>query len=494
MAQTGAQEQDDLIITRGVTDAAARAVQRRCAAGELARLAPGIYVRDREPQAQAARVREHWVRILGELVPGSVVSYRSAYVAVPSEGVVVLSHPTRFNRTIRLPGLRVALVKGPGPLPGDAPLGGGALHLASMERMLLENLTRTRGQDGRSRGEPAVRERLAQILAGDGAPALERLLANARALAAPLGMGRELERLGELVGALQPAATPPQDAEPAAAPVPQGAADPACIAMLEALAAWLRAQRLPRVRALPAPGPQRRHQAFVEAWFDCFDSADALPLAAARASLLGGKAEAGDGAAMRELLSVFKLAVTSPLCDTVPPFGSGFAPSLVARHALLLRLWDPAEAGRLREAALAGVPKERVVPERIVGTLAAGSTLALAVPEGLARAIFYSILLWRVHPFRRGNEAMARLLMNAELSTVGEGRILIPARLRPALERGRNRLMRVGDPGRVARLLSALQRWTASLDWADLDRLMPRLRRARAFDGPRLAPAIRPRP
>jgi len=193
-----AERQDDLIITRGASGADARAVQRRCVAGELVRLAPGIYLREHDPQAQAARVREHWVRILGELVPGSVVSYRSAYAAVPSEGVLILSHPTRFNRTLRLPGLRVALVKGPGPLPRDTPLGDGALHLASMERMLLENLTRPRGLQGRSRGEAAVTERLAQILAGEGPAALDTLRTRARQLAESLEMDRELERLEHL--------------------------------------------------------------------------------------------------------------------------------------------------------------------------------------------------------------------------------------------------------------------------------------------------------
>src|SRR6266478_4342532 len=147
MPGLAAERQDDLIITRGAPSAVARSAQRRCVAGELARLAPGLYVSDRDPQAQAALVREHWVRILGELVPGAIVSYRSAYGAAPAEGVLILSHPSRFNRTIRLPGLRVALVKGPGALPGDAPLGHGALHLASMQRMLLENLTRPRGAE-----------------------------------------------------------------------------------------------------------------------------------------------------------------------------------------------------------------------------------------------------------------------------------------------------------------------------------------------------------
>jgi hypothetical protein len=487
VANLAAERHDALIITRGGPDAAARAVQRRCAAGELARLAPGIYVREHDPQAQAARVREHWVRILGELVPGSVVSYRSAYGAVPTEGVVVLSHPTRFNRTIRLPGLRVALVKGPGPLPGDTPLGEGTLHLASMERMLLENLTRTRGHEGRSRGDAAVQERLGQILAGDGVEALQRLRVRARELAGPLGMQRELARLEALLEALpKPAqcASSTFDAR-AEATAQEFAADADCIAMLETLATRLRARPVTGVAASPARQPDRTHQAFVEAWFDCFDSADLQHTASARAAVLGGKVGAGGSAPMRELLSVFKLAVSSPLCDSVPPFGSGFANGLKARHALMMRLAEPGEAGRLRVDGGSATVEAAVAPEHILGTLAAGSTRALAVPEGLARAIFYSVLLWRVQPFDRGNEPLARLVMNAELSSVGQGRIIIPARMRARVESAREQLVERRQAARYIRLLARLQRWTASLDFSDLDRVLPWLERMRAFDGAR---------
>jgi hypothetical protein len=488
-----AERQNDLIITRGASGAAARAVQRRCVAGELARLAPGIYVYEREPQAQAIRVREHWVRILGELVPGSVVSYRSAYTAVPSESVLVLSHPTRFNRTIRLPGLRVALVKGPGPLPGDTPLRDGALHLASMERMLLENLTRPRGHEGRSRGEAAVQARLEQILA-DGPEALDRLRGRACKLALPLSMERELARLEQLIDALRvPAASASSRAQAAAAGSTQFQADPACVQVLEALADRLRAQRMQRVAAPPEREPDRSHRAFVEAWFDCFDSADALSIELARAAVLGGQVGVGGSAPMRELLSAFKLAVTSPLCDSVPPFGHGFAQALQARHALMTRLAEPGEAGRLRVGAASIGPDGTVEPARIASTLAVGSTLALSVPEGLARAIFYSILLWRVQPFEHGNERLVHLTMNAELSSVGECRIVVPARMRARLERSREDLVRGIDPDRYIRLLAVLQRWTALLDGSDLDRLQAQLARMRAFERSGARP-VRPRP
>jgi hypothetical protein len=496
MPGLAAERQDELIITRGAPSAVARSVQRRCVAGELARLAPGLYVSDRDPQAQAALVREHWVRILGELVPGAVVSYRSAYGAAPAEGVLILSHPSRFNRTIRLPGLRVALVKGPGALPGDAPLGSGALHLASMQRMLLENLTRPRGADGRSRGEAAVRQRLEQILAaGDGALALDRVRSVARSLAGPLNMSRELVRLEHLIDELL---SPPEDSASADAPgAGAGEAEPGCIAMLQALAHRLRRQRWPRWEAVATGQPDRAHQALVEAWFECFDAAPLPVIRQACADVLAEKVGIASDAPMRELLSVFKLAASSPLSDSVPPFGDWFAQGMRARHGLLMRLVEPMRAGRFRARdpsapAAAPVPG-RIEPERIEGTLVAGSKLAIEVPEGLARAIFYSILLRRVQPFDRGSDKLAHLLMNAELSSVGEARIVVPTRMREHLQIAGERLLRQGDPERYIRLLVALQRWSAALDFSDLNRLLTRLAAMRAFDRAQ-APPVTPRP
>ena len=478
MAYTVAERRDvDLIITRGSSGAAVRAIQRRCLSGELVRLAPGIYLRERDPRAQALRVREHWVLILGELVPGSVVSYRSAYAAVPSEDVLILSHPTRFNRTIHLPGLRISLVKGPGPLPHDTPLGDGALHLASMERMLLENLTRPRGAEGRSRGEAAVRERLGQILNGEGREALDRVRQRARELAGPLEMLRELERLESMIDALLPAQAPQGLAdlvEPEPRAPAEQRADPNRLTLLRTLASRLQLQRWPRWAASAVQDPDRSHQGFVEAWFDCFESGDVQQIMQARAAIIGAEIVAASTAPMRELLSVFKLAVSSPLCDSVPPFGAWFAQGLKARHALMMHLTDPDLAGEFRAAE----------GERIEGTLAAGSTLALSVPEGLARAIFYLVLLWSVQPFERGNERLGRLLMNAELSCVGDSRIIIPPRMRGHLERAVERLLRQGDERRVVRLLVGLQRWTASLDFSDLDLLIARLTGLGAFERP----------
>ena len=199
MANLAIGRRDDVLITRGAPAAEARAVQRRAKAGELVRLAEGIYVPERDPKAQAAVVRRNWHRIIGTLAPGGVVSHKSAHAGgITPDGVIIVSHPSNYNRTIVLPGLRLTLVKGPGVLPGDMPLGDNNLYFASRARQLLENLTPTRGASGRSAGPGAVEERLVAILNASGNVELNRIRDAARALAEPLGLKEEFKKLGRI--------------------------------------------------------------------------------------------------------------------------------------------------------------------------------------------------------------------------------------------------------------------------------------------------------
>ena len=143
---------------------------------------------------------------------------------------------------------------------------------------------------------------------------------------------------------------------------------------------------------------------------------------------------------------------------------------------------------RLSDAPAAGEFRS-IDGEQFEAVLAAASTLALGVREGLARAIFYLVLLWGMRPFEGGNERLGCLLMNAELSSVGHSRILIPARMRGHLERAIERLLRLGDARRTIRLLTALQQWSALLDFSDLELLVARLDWMRAFERPDPVPA-----
>ena len=202
MSQIATYGQSEVLITRGAPAGQARAIQRRASRGDLMPVAQGIYVASKSEKAIAKIVRRNWVRIAETLVPDAVVSYRSANAGgISNDNMLILSHPTRFNKTFKLPGLTVYVVKGPSALPGDVPLGIGGLHIASWPRRLIENLVRTRGTHSRSAGETEVKKRLGEILAFHGEADLEEICEKARSLAQPLDLIQEFEKLEKLISA-----------------------------------------------------------------------------------------------------------------------------------------------------------------------------------------------------------------------------------------------------------------------------------------------------
>src|ERR1700757_705872 len=133
----------DLIFAASVPAAEARTLQRQAAAGTLRRVCKGVYAPKVTDEELAALVRRNWQSVAGMIVPGGVVSHISAMRGgVLPNGQVTLSHPTIFNKKVSLPGLVARVVRGPGPLPGDLPIGTSGIHYASRARMLLENIGR----------------------------------------------------------------------------------------------------------------------------------------------------------------------------------------------------------------------------------------------------------------------------------------------------------------------------------------------------------------
>ena len=270
MANLAVTRQDEVFITRGnESGAEARAIQRRAKEGELTRIAEGVYLREKNAKAQKAVVRRNWFRILGALAPGAVVSYRSAYAGgMTPDGVVYLSHPTNFNRKISLPGMQAVLVKGPGSLPGDMPLGDGKLYFASRSRQLLENLSPERGTRGKSAGAKAVEELLVKILHANGEPELNRVRDETRALAKPLGLSEQFGKLDKLIGALLAThangVLKTKEGKLVAKGTP---VDSGRMARFEALAAKLRTAVLARRPAVATNEPARSSFAFLEAYF-----------------------------------------------------------------------------------------------------------------------------------------------------------------------------------------------------------------------------------
>ncbi|OGA42168.1 MAG: cell filamentation protein Fic [Betaproteobacteria bacterium RIFCSPLOWO2_12_FULL_62_13] len=489
MANIATTRQDEIFITRGNESAAeVRAIQRRAKDGELTRIAEGVYIREKDPDTQKAVVRRNWFRILGALAPGAVVSYRSAYAGgLTTDGVVYLSHPRNFNRKIALPGVQAVLVKGPGPLPGDTPLGDGKLYFASRSRQILENLSPERGSRGKSAGAEAVEELLIKILHANGEAGLNRIRDDARALVEPLGFKDQFKKLDKLIGALlathADGVLKTKEGKLVAKGTP---VDPERMARFEVLATKLRAIVLPRRPAVATSEPARSHFAFLEAYFSNYVEGTEFEIEEARDIALEGRIVDRRPKDSHDILGVFRLALQSPGRDTVPPLGADFPEELARRHAQMLEKRPESSPGEFKLEPNRAGGTWFVDPHMVRGTLIEGSQLARSIPEGLARAIYYSFLATEVHPFNDGNGRMSRLVMNAELSRVGEARIIIPTLFHEEYVDCQRQLSRQDTPNGLIHALALMQQWTVAFDYTDVSALIESVRRTNALERSRV--------
>jgi fido (protein-threonine AMPylation protein) len=111
-----------------------------------------------------------------------------------------------------------------------------------------------------------------------------------------------------------------------------------------------------------------------------------------------------------------------------------------------------------------------------------GARLALSVPEGMARAIYYAFLVSEIHPFDDGNGRLSRLLMNAELTRVGLARVIIPTLFHPQYVDCARALTRKNDPTGFVRSIVKMVHWCNQFDYSDIDALIQAIRNTNALE------------
>jgi len=468
----------------GEDAAHARSLQRRAKAGELQRVASGVYVRAGSDEEVRGRVRRNWQSIAGHLIPGAVVSHISAFSRGLTEaGYVTLSHPTRFNRTIRLPGVDFILLKGSAALPGDMPLGQTGLYWSSRHRALLENLGRTTAARPTRAGRNAVEERLVSILNASGESALNQVRDAARSCAAELGAEKAFDELNSIIGLLLKTHQKGQLRTKAGQWVAQGTpVDAERIGRFERLAAALRTAVLPLIKDVAPADNAKVNFAFIESYFSNYVEGTKFSIEEAEGIVLRNAIVAGRPKDSHDVLGVFTQIMQAGTRDSVPAPGEPFVAGLQERHRAMLERRPEASPGELKTDVNYAGTTQFVLPAFVRGTLQEGSRLALSVPEGLARAIFYAFLVSEVHPFDDGNGRLSRLTMNAELSRLGLCRIIIPTLFHPQYVDCQRALTRSDDPDGFIRALAFAVRWCAAFDYSDLLSLVAALRATNAFE------------
>lgn len=459
-------------------------VSRAARRGEVRKLGPRLYTTNLTDPAEAIIRRNLWP-VVGLLFPGRVVSHRTALEARPTPaGTIFVSGP--YDRVVELPGLRIRQLKGPAPVEGDTRFVQ-SLWIASPARALLECLgaRRIRGTEAPALSRSEIETRLETVLRR-GENAANALRDRARSIAPELDAGTAFEELDRLIGALLGTRQAVLQTNAARARAQGEPYDPDRIdlfrILFEALSAW---ESVPRPDAALSRSTFA-NLAFADAYFSNFIEGTEFEVEEAVEIVFAGRIPRNRPADAHDILGTYRL-VGSPVemrRSAVAP-GSDFddfLSRLKRCHHMIMEVRMDKRPGEFKtEINRAGLTVF-VEPQLVRGTLRQGLEMMRSTGDPFKKAAFLMFVLSEVHPFDDGNGRIARAMMNAELISGGERRILIPTAYREDYLLALRALSRERSPRPLLRTLDRAQEFSAAVDFSELDGALATLRACRAFE------------
>jgi hypothetical protein len=460
-------------------------LSRAVGAGTLRRVAPGIYTGDLLRPLEEV-VDRNWSTIVAKYFPGAIFAGRSARVHRPIDGFLYVAHPRR-TRPLVLPGLTVHPVKGPGPLPGDTELPDG-LVLPSTARGLLDNLSR---RSERQMPLEEVERWVADIVQDQGEERLNYIRDRAREIADIAGQHGALSRLDRIIAAAL--ATGPAEAVVSEELRARAAGSPFDVRradLFRRLAEYLVSVPPEPIPALPQDADRRHLLPFYEAYFSNYIEGTEFTLDEAASIALDGEIPTGRPADAHDIMGTYGLTVDDSEMARVPAGSESFLSILQERHRRVLAGRPEKRPGQWKRADnRAG--STVFVPWRLVEpTLVVGWDAGTQIIDPFSRAAYMVFIVSEVHPFEDGNGRIARLMMNAELVTAAQVRILIPTVFRNNYLQALRGASHNGQFQPLVSVLRFAQRYTARVDFSSRQAAERILERTNALRDPTEADAV----
>lgn len=458
-------------------------IERLRTSSHLRKMGARLYTSDMQRPLEELG-REHRLEIVGKLCPGAVICYRSALERRPPEdGSIFVAGD--YHRIVRLPGLIIRQVQGPGPLEGDVPYVNG-LYMASRSRALLENLrpTKGRGLVSRSIGRSAVEELLAELVTRGGEAELNQARDHARRLATHLEAEDPLQILEEIIGGLLNS-RPARLTSPAAVAVAKGEPyDTRRIARFEILGSTLRNTAFPSRPTRSMTQAAFANEAFFDAYFSNYIEGTKFTVDQALNIVFKNEMPQNRPKDAHDIRGTYEIVGNPVEMRRDYPTFDAFLSVLRARHTHIMHDRIEVSPGLFKSENNQAGSTLFVAPPLVLGTLRRGFEFLTSLQDPMARALFVMFVVAEVHPFNDGNGRVARAMMNGELLRADQTRIFIPSVFRNEYVGGLKRLTNHDDPSAFTRILEYAQRFVSRIRFEDLDQARDLLRRAWAFEDP----------
>jgi Fic/DOC family len=463
--------------------AISEALRRAVRAGKARKLAGRLYTRNLDEPLEGI-ARRNWQAIVAHYFPEAVVADRSALEAKPApDGSLFLDAGPDYagRRPAVIPGLKLRPRKGTGPIEGDMPYMG--VHIASQPRAMLENTrdSRARGGVARTYSRPELEAELSRVIQQRGKEGLNELRDQARRIAPKLGAEAEMEILDDLIGSVLGTSDSSLETDAARAHQAGVGFDTRRIDLFASLQAELLRQAFAKREEQPDSFPAL---SFFEAYCSNWIEGTEFEVDEATEIVFQDKMPKGREEDAHDVLGTFEVINDPRQRDERAADPQAILELLRRRHAQMLSRRPQANPGSFKDRANRAGGTSFVSPELVQGTLIEGWRYLEPLPAGLARAIFMMFLISEVHPFIDGNGRVGRVFMNAELSAVGQQRIVIPLSYRDDYLGGLRALSRGGDPRALIRVLEFAQKYSAAIDWSEMALARRMLEESRAFVPP----------
>jgi hypothetical protein len=452
---------------------------------QIRKIAPRIYTSNFSDDP-AAIIKRNWFHILSALYPEALLSHRSALEFVPTaNGHVFLTYT--YTEKVQLPGLTVQLLEGPSKIEGDNVFFGN-LHASQEARAFLENFQETR----RKAAEPKtldisqIEERLETIIRARGEKGLNALRDKAKEISSQLGMEYEFKKLNQLISDLLATGKSKNLTSPAAIARSLGEPlDPDRIKLFESLYEELAGKVFPQRVDQNTSVKSYRTFAFFEGYFSNYIEGTEFTVKEAKEIITTETPIPARDEDSHDILGTYRIVSDRKEMSTCPSNANDFLDIMRRRHAILLQSRISKKPGEFKDKNNRAGNTEFVDKQLVAGTLKKGFEWYSLLKEPFAKAVYMMFLVSEVHPFNDGNGRIARVMMNAELTSKGLSKIMIPTVYREDYMGALRKLtrQRISDP--YVRMLLRAYEFSSTLTGESIDDMEQYLISCDAFKEPK---------
>ncbi len=221
--------------------------------------------------------------------------------------------------------------------------------------------------------------------------------------------------------------------------------------------------------------------AFFEAYFSNFIEGTEFSVQEAEDIVFNGVIPAERAEDAHDVLATFRLVSDLGEMQRTPRDKDELIDFLRRRHAIVMGGRPDKNPGTFKAKRNQAGTTVFVEPGLVNGTLERGFEFYEALPEPIHKAVFMMILVSEVHPFVDGNGRVGRIMMNAELVSKGQERIIIPTAYQTDYLGALKAFSHNAETEPLWRMLNYAQRYTHAIDWSHLASARKMLQESNAF-------------